>query len=84
MALAGRAKLRVREGHAGQTKLVTVFARKTATFAGPGQRDVTLVLSRDGRQALRPLSKVRLAIDGSATGEAGEAASGTVSVTLAR
>ncbi len=84
VALVGRAKLRVRVRRDVQTKLVAVFARKTVTFAGPGQREVTLVLSREGRQALRRLSTVRLTIDGSATGEAGEAAGNTVAVTLTR
>ena len=48
VALVGRAKLRVRVRGSVQTKLLAVFARKTVTFAGPGVREVTLVLSRRG------------------------------------
>jgi hypothetical protein len=84
VALVGRAKLRVRVGREVQTKLISVFARKSVTFAGPGKREVSLVLSRDGRQALRRLSTVKLAIDGSATGEGGEGVSSKVAVTLPR
>lgn len=81
-ALVGRAKLR-RGRRDAQPKLVPVFARKTVAFAEPGEREVTLVLTRQGREALRRLSTVRLAIDASATGTTGEVAS-TVAVTLSR
>jgi hypothetical protein len=85
VALVGRAKLRIRARRDLQTKLVAVFARKTVTFPGPGEREVTLVLSREGREALRGLPALSLAIAGRATtAEAGEAASRTVAVTLAR
>ena len=84
MDLIGRAKIRVRSHGEMEAKLVAVFARKTVTFAGPGEREVTLVLSWEGREALRRLSTVRLTIDGSATGGAGEAAGNTVAVTLTR
>ncbi|HEX3174996.1 MAG TPA: Ig-like domain-containing protein [Solirubrobacterales bacterium] len=84
VALVGRAMLGIRVRRNVQTKLVAVFARKTVTFAGPGEREVTLVLSREGHEALRGLSALRLAIAGTATTEAGEAASRTVAVTLTR
>jgi hypothetical protein len=84
VALVGRAKLRIRSRGNVQTKLVAVFSTKTVTFAGPGKREVTLVLSRDGRQALGRLPAPRLAILGRATAEDGEAASSTVAVPLAR
>jgi hypothetical protein len=84
VALVGRAKLRVGVRGDVQTKLVAVFARKTVTFPGPGKREVTLVLSREGREALRDLPSLRLTIAGRASTEAGEAASRTVAVTLTR
>ncbi len=67
-----------------ETKLVAVFARKTVTFAGPGQREVTLVLSQEGREALRRLPALRLAITARAIAGAGEGASRTVGLTLTR
>jgi hypothetical protein len=85
VALVGRAKLRVHVRRDVQTKFVAVFARKTVIFAGPGEREVTLVLSREGREALRGLPALSLAIAGRATtAEAGEAARKMVAVTLTR
>lgn len=84
VALVGRAKLRIRVRGKVETKLVAVFARKTVTFAGPGERKVTLALSPEGAEALRGRPALSIAIAGRATAEAGEAASRTVAVTLTR
>jgi hypothetical protein len=84
VALIGKAKLRIRSRGDVQTKLVAVLTRKTVTFAGPGKREVTLMLSRAGREALAGLPAPRLAILGRATAGDGEAASSMVAVTLTR
>ncbi|MDX6601704.1 MAG: hypothetical protein QOF13_906 [Solirubrobacterales bacterium] len=82
--LAGRAKLEVRTHGTGRTRSVEVFKGKTIGFVGPGEKRVTLALSRKGRKALRRLPELRLAIAGEATDEAGEAARRTVALTLQR
>jgi hypothetical protein len=84
VALVGRAKLRIRVRREVQAKLVAVFARKTVTFAGPGEREVGLVLSQEGREVLRGLPALRLAITARAIAAAGEGASRTVGLTLTR
>jgi hypothetical protein len=81
VALSGRAKLRVRRARGRpRTKLVPVLAPKTVRLAAEAEGKVTLALSKRGRKALRPLSRVRLLI----AGEAREDAGGTATKTLAR
>jgi Big-like domain-containing protein/gametolysin peptidase M11 len=65
----------------GSAKL---FKGKTVRFAAAGERDVTLMLSEKGREALRKLSRLRLAIVGNATGAPGDAAKRTVTSVLQR
>ncbi|HVY77733.1 MAG TPA: PKD domain-containing protein [Solirubrobacterales bacterium] len=82
VALSGRAKLRIHAGGRGRTKLVPVFKRKVARFAAAGERGVTLSLSKRGRKALRPLSRVRLSIAGKASDDAGNIATATTARAL--
>jgi len=83
VALKGRAKLRVRRARGGtRTKLVQVFVPKTARFDEAGEREVTLTLSKRGRNALRSLSQVRLLIAGEARDDTGGTAAKTVARTL--
>ncbi len=84
VVLVGRAKLRIGSHRNGQMKLLPVFAKKTVAFAGPGERQVTLALPRERREALRRLPALRLEIAARATAEAGEPVSRTVAVTLTR
>ncbi len=84
VALVGRAKLDVRSHRAVRTRLVEVFEGKTIGFDGPGKKEATLTLSRQGREVLRRQPKSRLVIVGEATDEAGEAAKRTVALTLRR
>jgi alpha-tubulin suppressor-like RCC1 family protein len=84
VALNGRAKLRAHARRNAWTKLVPVFKTETVRFVAPGERSVTLTLSRKGRRALRGLRQVKLAIAGSATDAAGEAATERVALTLRR
>jgi hypothetical protein len=65
----------------GSAKL---FKGKTVRFAAAGEKDVTLMLSEKGREALRRLSRLRLAIVGNATGGGGEAAKRLATSTLRR
>ncbi|MGC1164788.1 MAG: Ig-like domain-containing protein, partial [Solirubrobacterales bacterium] len=83
VALAGRAKLDAGARRRSQTRLIEMFREKTVGFAGPGEKEVTLALTRRGRETLRGLSKLRLSIAGEATsGEAGESARRVVALTL--
>ncbi|HEX4463275.1 MAG TPA: Ig-like domain-containing protein [Solirubrobacterales bacterium] len=82
--LTGSAKLEARTHRAARVGFAEVFKGKTARFAGAGEKDVTLVLSEKGREVLRGLSRLRLAIAGNATGGAGEVARGTVTSILRR
>jgi hypothetical protein len=59
-----------------------VFRKKTISFLEAGEKRVTLVLSRRGREALRRLAKPRLAVTGEATNAAGETARRRVTLTL--
>jgi hypothetical protein len=79
VALVGSAEVPAR---GGRTRLVTVFRGKTVSFAESGEKKVTLVLSRKGREALRGLSKLRLAVAGKAIDAAGETVTRTVALTL--
>lgn len=65
----------------GSAKL---FKGKTVRFAAAGEKDVTLTLTQKGREALRNLSKLRLAIVGNATGGPGEAVKRQVASVLQR
>jgi hypothetical protein len=65
----------------GSAKL---FKRRTARFTAAGERDVTLTLTEKGREALRNLSRLRIAIVGNASGGPGEAAKKTVTSILQR
>jgi Bacterial Ig domain/Gametolysin peptidase M11 len=82
VTLTGRAKLRIGSGQ--PPKLVPVFKRKQVGFAAAGERPVTLVLSQKGRQLVRDLTKLRLALDGQAADSTGETAAAAVALTLQR
>lgn len=82
VAMTGRAKLKVRSARRQATKLVTVFREKTANFAAAGEKKVTLTLSQKGREALRHLAKLQLALTGEATDAAGETAARRLMLTL--
>lgn len=82
VALTGKAKLKVRAGRKQLTKFVAVFKEKTVSFAAAGEKRVTLVLSRRGREALRHLAKLQLAVSGEATNTTGETAAKRVTLTL--
>jgi hypothetical protein len=82
VALTGRAKLKVRSGRRQSTKFVAVFRKKTVSFAEAGEERVTLVLSQKGREALRRLAKLQLAVTGEATNTAGETAARRMTLTL--
>jgi len=84
VALAGRAKLKVRSGRRQLTKSVAVFRRKAVSFVEAGEKRVTLVLSQGAREALRRLVKLRLAVTGEATNAAGETAARRVMLSLRR
>lgn len=82
VTLAGSAELKAPARGVGRTGFVAVFKRKAVSFAGPGEKKVTLVLSRPGREALRRLPEPRLAIAGKAVDTAGETTTKTVALTL--
>jgi hypothetical protein len=82
VALTGRAKLEVRFGRRQSTKFVAVFGKKTVSFAEAGEKRVTLVLSRRGREVLRRLSKPQFTVTGEATDAAGETAAKSVKLRL--
>ncbi|HEX5762931.1 MAG TPA: Ig-like domain-containing protein [Solirubrobacterales bacterium] len=84
VSLAGRARLRVLAARKMQTRFVEVFARRTVRFAGPGRRQVTLTLSPTGREALRRMAAVRLAVAAKATDRVGETATRPLALTLSR
>jgi hypothetical protein len=82
VALSGSAELKDPARGEGQTRLVTVFKGKTVSFVEPGEKKATLVLSRKGREALRGLPKLRLAVAGKAIDTAGETMTRTVALIL--
>lgn len=82
VVLLGSAELKAPARGQGRTRLVTVFKGKTASFVEAGERKVALVLSGRGREALRGLPKLRLAIAGKAIDTAGETMARTVALTL--
>ncbi len=84
VALGGRAKLGDGARRKVRTRSVAVFKRRTVRFVDPGEKKVALMLSQKGREALRGLSKLRLAISGKATDLAGETATSNVALTLHR
>jgi Bacterial Ig domain/Gametolysin peptidase M11 len=84
VALAGSAELKATARREVRTRSVAVLKSKTVGFVGPGEKEVTLVLSRKGREAIRRLPKLRLAIAGKATDAAGETAARSVALTLQR
>jgi hypothetical protein len=84
VVLAGSAKLRVPARGGTRTKLVAVLERKTVRFVKPGEKRVTLLLSRKGSRALRRLQTLKLAIAGEATDATGETAKRKVTLTLQR
>jgi len=84
LTLTGRARLKLKTGNRRSAKLVPVFKKMTVSFAAAGESPVTLTLSQKGRQLLRDLPKLRLAVDGQATDSAGETAAGAVALTLQR
>lgn len=84
VALSGRAKVRDGGGRPVATRLVAAFRRKTVRFAAAGGTEVTLVLTRQGRAALRHLRKVRLVIAGEATDALGQTARARTILTAQR
>jgi hypothetical protein len=84
VALTGRAKLEADARRKAATKAVAVFKKETVRFVDPGEKKVTLVLSREGLGALRRLSKLRLSIVGKATDPVGETATRRMALTLQR
>lgn len=68
VSLSGKATLRVRDNGSVKRAPVSVFTRKTVSFAAAGERKLTLTLSNGGRRALRQLSRVRLVVSGEASG----------------
>lgn len=84
VALAGRAKFGLGTHRVARARLVDVFASKAVGLSGPGEKEVTLSLSRKGRELLRGLSALRLVIAGRATDAAGAVARRTVASTLLR
>lgn len=84
VTLTGRARLKLQTKSGPTTKLVPVFRKKTVSLAAAGESAVTLTLSQRGRELLRDLTKLRLAIDAQAKSSAGESAAGAVALTLRR
>ncbi len=84
VVFTGRVKLTVRAKGVPQVKSVEVFKAKTISFGGPGEKHEALTLSKQGREALRSLSKAKLKIAGKATDASAEVASQTVVLTLQR
>jgi hypothetical protein len=82
VTLNGRANLKVHSGHKQLTKIVTVFKEKTVSFAEAGEKRVTLVLSRRGREMLQRLTRLQLLVTGKATNTADETAARKVTLTL--
>jgi PKD domain-containing protein len=82
VALSGRARLKVGAAGRPRTKLVSVFAPKTVSFAAATESKVTLALSKQGRKALRSLSRVKLLIAAEVRDEVGGLATQTVAQTL--
>ena len=78
--LFGRARLE--SPHRARPRVVALFDSEALDFAGVGQREVTLKLSRKGREALSRLTKLRLEIVGRATAAGGETATRTLPLTL--
>jgi Bacterial Ig domain/Gametolysin peptidase M11 len=69
VALTGRA-IGVPTRRRARARPVAVFNGKTIGFSGPGEKEVALVLTQNGRDLLRNLTKLRLAISGSAIDDA--------------
>jgi hypothetical protein len=82
VVLAGRARIEVSTRRTVRARLVAVFNGETVGFSGPGEKEVTLVLSQKGRELLRNLTKLRLAVSGSATDDAGGRVKRTVALSL--
>ncbi|HWA52749.1 MAG TPA: Ig-like domain-containing protein [Solirubrobacterales bacterium] len=84
VALSGRAKIAIRTKRTTQSRTVDVLEAKTIGFGGPGERYVTLALSKQGREALRGLSKAKLTIAAKATDASAEVARRVLVLTLRR
>jgi len=84
VVLAGKARLVSSAKREGAAKAVTVFKETSVGFGEPGEREMALTLSKRGREALRTLPEVRLAITGKATDAAREKAMRTVVFILRR
>jgi hypothetical protein len=82
VTLTGGAQLKARFGPRQSTKFVAIFRRKTISFAAAGEKRVALLLSRRGREVLRRLFKLQLAVTGEATNAASETAARTMTLTL--
>lgn len=82
--LSGRARLRLRAGGKWKTMLVAVFESKDVRFSAAGEKTVRLILTRNGRRALRHLRSARLVIVARATDAGGETTRATVELTLRR
>ncbi len=84
VAFAGKAKLAIRADRTMRPRFVEVFKGKTISFAGPSKKELTLTLTQKGRAALRSLSKLKLAVAGRATDDAGGTSRRAVALTLQR
>ncbi len=82
VVLTGKTKLTTRTKHVAWAKFVEVFKAKTISFSQAGERQATLTLSKQGREALRGLSKAKLTIAGEAADATDEVARRTVVLTL--
>jgi Big-like domain-containing protein/gametolysin peptidase M11 len=84
VALSGTVELGIRTHRSVRTRFVEAFKVRTIGFAGPGRKEVTLTLSRKGREALRRQLALRFTIAGKATDAAGETAMRWVALSLQR
>jgi len=82
IALTGKTKLTIRTKHVAWAKSVEAFKVKTISFSRAGERQATLNLSKQGREALRGLSRAKLTIAGEATDSSAELQRRTVVLTL--
>jgi len=82
--LSGSAAFGVRSHRTVRTRVVKAFEGRTVRIGGAGEMRVALRLSKRGREELRHVSELKLAIAGRATDGAGEVATRTVGSTLGR
>lgn len=82
VTLTGKTKLTIRTKHVKWAKFVEAFKAKTISFSEAAKKDATLTLSKQGREALRGLSKAKLTIAARATDSSAAAARQSVVLTL--